>query len=83
MERDTKAFRGKIVEKYDTVANFAKAVGWSPRKASYVSRGVQLLNASEMEEAAKALEVNDAAEFMRLFFPEQSIRWTVKGGAEQ
>lgn len=81
MNRDTKAFRGKVIEEYGTVGRFAKAMGWSARKASYVTIGRQDLTAQETEDCAKALHVDNARDFMRIFYPQVSIRWTDERGA--
>ena len=81
MNRDTRALRGKVIEEYGTVGNFAKAIGWSARKASYVTAGRQELTVQEAEECAKALNVDNARDFMRIFYPRVSIKWTEEKGA--
>lgn len=81
MRRDTRALRGKVIEEYGTVQEFAKAIGWSNRKASYVTVGRQDLTAKETEECAKVLHVDNARDFMRIFYPSVSIKWTDERGA--
>lgn len=81
MSRDTRALRGKVIEEYGTVCNFAKAMGWSDRKASYVTTGRQDLTAKETEDCAKVLHIDNARDFMRIFYPKVSIRWTDEKGA--
>ena len=76
MNRDTRAFRGKVVEQFGTVSSFANAMNWSPRKASYVTSGRQEMTAGEIENCAEALGVDNAHEFMRIFYPMMSIKWT-------
>lgn len=76
MNRDTRAFRGKVVEEYGTVSAFAEAMHWSPRKASYVTTGRQDMTAEEIENCAEALHVDNVQDFMRIFYPLLSIKWT-------
>ena len=81
MRRDTNAFRGRVVEVYGTISKFAEAMKWSPRKASYVMNGKQELKAKETEECAEKLYVDNARDFMRIFYPHVSISWTDEKGA--
>ena len=81
MRRDTRALRGKVIEEYGTVCNFASAMGWSNRKASYITVGRQELTVQEAEDCAKALHVDNARDFMRIFYPQVSIKWTDGKGA--
>lgn len=76
MKRDTRAFRGKVIEQYGTVGSFASAIGWSGRKASYITNGRQDMTAKEIEDCAEALHVDNANDFMRIFYPMLSIKWT-------
>ncbi len=81
MRRDTKALRGKVIEEYGTVCKFASAIGWSNRKASYIAAGKQVMTAQETEDCAKALHIDNARDFMRIFYPHVSIKWTDEKGA--
>lgn len=76
MNRDTKAFRGRVIEVFGTIGSFANAMGWSGRKASYITTGRQNMTAKEVEECAEALHVNNAKDFVRIFYPMLSIKWT-------
>lgn len=76
MNRDTRAFRGKVIEKYGTISSFANAMNWSQRKASYITTGRQDMTATEIEDCAEALGVENAHEFVRVFYPLMSIKWT-------
>ena len=76
MNRDTRAFRGKVIEQYGTIGNFADAMNWSGRKASYVTTGRQDMTAEEIEKSAEALHVDNVNDFMRIFYPFLSIKWT-------
>ena len=67
------ALRGRVIEKYGTVGNFAKAMNWSARKASYVTTGRQELTIKEAEKCAEILEVKSLQEFKRIFFPGMTI----------
>ena len=73
MNRDTRALRGKVVEQYGTIGGFAEAIGWSKRKASYIVTGRQDLTVKEAEACAKLLNIDNAADFMRIFYPQASI----------
>ena len=79
MQNPASAFRGRVIEIYGTVGKFADAMNWSCRKASYVTTGRQVLTVKEAEDCAEALNVNNVDDFMRIFYPILSIKWTVKG----
>ena len=81
MSNAASAFRGRIVEKFGTVQKFAEAMHWSGRKASYVSTGRQIMTIAEAEKCAEVLDVENEQDFMRIFFPMLSIKWTGKRGA--
>lgn len=82
-QRNVTPLRLKAIEIYGTIGGFAKAMKWSPRKASYITTGKQDLTAKEIEDCAEALRVENAADFMRIFYPYLSIKWTDEKGAEQ
>jgi hypothetical protein len=79
MQNAANAFRGKVVEKFGTIGNFANAMNWSGRKASYITTGRQIMTVEEAEKCAEVLDVNDEKDFMRIFFPMLSIKWTKEG----
>lgn len=79
--RDTRAFRGKVIEEFGTVSKFAEAMNWSPRKASYVTVGRQEMTVAETEKCAEVLHIYTARDFMRIFYPNVSIKWTDGIGA--
>lgn len=76
MENNCSAFRGRVIEKYGTIGNFASAMNWSGRKASYIVSGRQVMTVREAEQCAESLGVLDEKDFLRLFFPTLSIKWT-------
>ncbi len=76
MTRECSALRLKAIEKFGTIAGFANAMGWSQRKASYITSGRQELTAEETEKCAEILGVDEAPEFLRIFYPRMSIKWT-------
>ena len=76
MERNVMPFRAKVIEQFGTIGAFANAMNWSARKASYVTTGKQTLTAKEIELCAESLGVDNAKEFMRIFYPYLSIKWT-------
>lgn len=59
--------RGRIISMYNTLGNFAKAIGWSRRKVSSIVNGHQEATASDIETMATALKVELPAEFKILF----------------
>ena len=81
MQNNSSAFRGLVIEKFGTIGNFASAMNWSGRKASYIVNGRQMMTIKEAEQCAEALEVEDEKGFLRIFFPTLSIRWTNEKGA--
>jgi hypothetical protein len=68
-----------VIAKFGTVGNFAKAMKWSGRKASYVTTGRQILTVEEAAQCAEVLDVDNEKDFMRIFYPLLSIKWTIKG----
>ena len=76
MECGTNAFRGKVIEKFGTIGAFAKAMNWSHRKASYVLNGKQEMSTKDVEDCAEALGIDNVPDFMRIFYPKTSNRWT-------
>ena len=76
MNSDNRVFRGKVIEKFGTISAFALAMNWSQRKASYITTGRQEMTAKEMEDCAEKLDVDNIADFMRIFYPHLSIKWS-------
>ena len=74
MNREASALRGKAIEKYGTIGSFANAMNWSNRKASYITTGRQCLTVEEVEKCAEVLGVDNIPDFMRIFYPQVSIR---------
>ena len=60
--------RGVVAERFGSCAKFAKALGWSGRKARDIVSGRQTPNAREIKQMADALKVKEPEEFMRVFF---------------
>jgi len=79
MQNPVGAFRGRVIEIYGTIGKFADAMNWSGRKASYVTTGRQFLTVKEAEDCAEVLNVDNVNDFMRIFYPTLSIKWTEKG----
>ena len=65
--------RGKIVEMYGSIGRFADAMGWSKRKASYITGGRQQPTVEDVEMMAEKLKIEEAREFMRVFYPNVSM----------
>ena len=66
--------RGAIFSRFSTILSFADAIGWNRQKASRIVNGLQRPTASEMEEMAKCLGIEDSDEFMKIFFPQESTK---------
>lgn len=81
MERNVKPFRMRVIETCGTIGAFAKAMNWSARKASYVTTGRQDLTVKDIEDCAEVLGVDNVNDFMRIFYPYLSIKWTDEKGA--
>lgn len=79
MQNPANNLRGYVVAKFGTIGNFADAIGWSARKASYITTGRQIMTVKEAEECAEVLNIDNVADFMRIFYPILSIKWTKKG----
>jgi hypothetical protein len=71
--------RGEAIKKCGSIKGFANAVKWSGRKASYIMTGRQIMTIKDVEQSAEVLEVETMEDFMRIFFPILSIKWTKKG----
>ena len=81
MQNPASELRGEAIKKYGSIANFAKAMKWSGRKASYITTGRQIMTVKEAEQCAEVLDVLTMKDFMRIFFPILSIKWTNEKGA--
>lgn len=79
MQNLANEFRGRVIAIYGTIGKFAKAMNWSPRKASYITTGRQIMTVAEAEKCAEVLDVENEKDFMRIFYPMLSIKWTKKG----
>ena len=55
---DYKKLRGKIVEKFSTLQNFAKAMDWSERTLSLKINNKRFWKQSEIIKACKILDIN-------------------------
>lgn len=68
-EMKSNALRGRIVAMYGTLDAFAKAIGWSKRKVSYIVNGQQEPTGKDIECMASTLQVEIPSELKLLFFP--------------
>jgi len=64
------------LNKFKTVGEFAKQMEWSRSKASRILNGIQEPDSEEVELLAKRLEIQSQEEFMQIFFPSMSTKWT-------
>ena len=61
--------RGAVFSRFSSISAFADAIGWKRQKASKIVNGVQIPTAEEMEEMANCLGIDNAEDFMDVFFP--------------
>lgn len=66
--------RGAVFSRYESISNFAEAIGWGRQKASRIISGKQRPTAEDMEKMASCLGIKDAADFMVIFFPNESTK---------
>ena len=57
MEKGNKRLRGRIVEKYDTIAAFAKAIGLSRVSTSAKLNGTVRFNSEDIRKWSELLEI--------------------------
>lgn len=67
--------RGKIFDKYASVEQFAKDVGWSASKARRIVRGDQVPDTDDIVVITEHLHLSES-EFYEIFFPDLSTLWT-------
>lgn len=72
--------RGMVLSKYKTIGAFADAVGWKRNKASRIVNGVQEPDITDIQNMAKALEIDSQDAFIRIFFAPLSTMWTTGNG---
>lgn len=68
--------KGAVLSKYNSVSNFAKAVGWSRNKTQRIINGVQEPKPSEIKKISEVLEIPNQDMFMSIFFNSMSTKWT-------
>lgn len=79
MQNPASELRGEAIKKFGSVTKFAEAMKWSGRKASYITTGRQIMTIKDAEQCAEVLDIMTVKDFMRIFFPVLSIKWTKKG----
>lgn len=62
------ALRARIIATFGSINEFARAMQWSQRKASYIVNGRQEPTGKEIESMAVALNVEIPDELRTLFF---------------
>lgn len=60
--------RGAIFSKYSSISSFADDIGWTRQKASRIVNGLQRPGAEEIEQMARLLAIDNADDFMEIFF---------------
>ena len=59
--------RGRVIAMFGTIGAFAKAIGWSRRKASSIVNKKQEPTASDIEKMADMLHVDLPEDFRAIF----------------
>lgn len=67
--------RGMIMSRYPNISSFAKAMHWDRKKASRIINKLQKPSASDMEQMAECLQIEDAESFVHIFLPSVSTMW--------
>lgn len=68
--------RGAVLSKFKTIGNFADKAGWSRNKASRIINEKQVPTVEDIITAADALEIHSQHDFMQIFLPTASTKWT-------
>ena len=79
VQNQASELRGEAIKRCGSIANFAKAMKWSGRKASYITSGRQIMTIKDAEQCVEVLNIEEMEDFLRIFFPMLSIKWTKKG----
>ena len=74
MEKGKNSIRGAVFSIYNSISDFANAVGWKHTKASRIVNGIQKPSAKDMEQMAPYLHATDAETFVSIFFPSLSTK---------
>ena len=68
--------RGAVVAKYGNMTVFARKMGWDSRRTRRMITGKSSITKKEAEAISDDVGIDNADDFMNLFFPELSIKWT-------
>lgn len=74
--QDYMTLRGAILSKFKTIGDFSVAIDWKRSKASRIINGIQEPDTKDIQELAEVLNINSADNFMNIFFPALSTKWT-------
>ena len=67
--------KGLVISKYGSAGEFAKAVGWSGRKARDIVSGRQKPTGNDLVKMAPALDIQSPEMFVNIFFKPLSTKW--------
>ena len=67
--------RGVVLSQFHSISCFANAMQWDRKKASRIVNRRQKPTASDMEQMAKCLHIEDADSFVHIFLPSVSTMW--------
>ena len=67
--------KGLVISKYGSAGEFAKAMGWSGRKARDIVSGRQNPTGDDLVKMAPALDIQSPELFVDIFFKPLSTKW--------
>lgn len=68
--------RGIIFNAYPSISSFARAMHWDRKKASRIINNKQEPSQKDIEEMVAVLKINNASDFVNIFFADLSTMWT-------
>lgn len=68
--------RGAILSVFPSISAFARAIKWDRKKASRIVNKKQEPTTQDIRDIVMVLGINDANDFVNLFFSDLSPMWT-------
>ena len=69
------SLRGEVFKNFDSISDFARALGWDRKKASRIVNRDQHPSVNDMEQMAELLNIHDSSLFMQIFLPSIPTKW--------
>lgn len=73
---NVEALRMGILSKHKNFSECARSMGWKPSKLNRIMRAEQELSETDINQLAKNLDIQTCEEFVNIFFPTMSTKWT-------